>query len=142
MTMDELEAALKADPEKEKAFKEALAGMTKEKAGSDAEAISLAAKAAGLEMTPEEVERALAAGMELDEAELEDISGGTSEHGNFCYVGWHCYAFFLHTADTDKDQTTCWDDYICAFSYHQTCTYNYSYEALCVMFYHYTRPEE
>ncbi len=129
MTMEELKAALKADQEKAKAFEEALAGMTPETAGSDAEAVSLAAAAAGFEITPEEVERCAASDMEADDAELENVAGGgwwgsDDSEGNekSCSLVWHCYYTFLHTSGGDSD-TSCWSDYQCGGDFHKSfCT--------------------
>ena len=126
MTMEELKAALKADQEKAKAFEEALAGMTPERAGSDAEAVSLAAAAAGFEITPEEVERCAASDMEADDAELANVTGGDSSgRGDDCTITWHCYYTFCHNFDSDDntyyDDTECWSNHYCLFSHHKYC---------------------
>lgn len=137
MTMDELKAALEADQEKAKAFEKTLAGITKEQASSDAEAISLAAKAVGYEVTPEEVERALAAHLEADDAELENVAGGgwfgmseeSDGHDIWCLgVAWHCYYTFLHTSAANG-QTACWSDYQCGGDFYKTC--NNTYRSWC-----------
>ncbi len=136
MKLMELKEALAADEDKAEKFKEALAGDECKACGNDAEAISLAAAAAGLEITPEEVERAMAEAQELDEEELKKIGAGDAMcdkaymcgdlflpgedekgHDNFCVVGWHCFDVFLHTEATKHDEA-CFADYICAVIYH------------------------
>ena len=136
MNLAEIRAALEADKGKAEKFKEALAGEECEACGSKAEAISLAAAAAGLETTPEEVERAMAEAQELDEEELEKIGAGDAMcdkaywcgelfipgedekgHDNWCVAAWHCFDLFLHTEATKHDEA-CFADYICAVIYH------------------------
>jgi hypothetical protein len=136
MTLDELKEALAADKDKAEKFKEALASDECEACGSKAEALSLAAAAVGLEISPEEVERAMAEAQELDDEELEKIGGGDATcdkaywcgelfipgedekgHDNWCVAAWHCFDVFLHTEATKHDEA-CFADYICAIIYH------------------------
>lgn len=140
MTMEEIEAALEASPEKTKAFQDALRGMKKEEGLSEVEAFSRAAAAAGLEISPEEVEQALASAMELDDAELKAVGGGAAGdgedpigHDNSCILGWHCYSTFRHT-DENNEYTKCWSDYVCDESWHNPpgCPDNYDWrESYC-----------
>ncbi len=130
MTMDELKAALEADPEKAAAFKEALAGMTPDKAGSESEAFSMAAAAVGLEITPEEVDRARAAVMELDDSELGAITAGADEvkgdgHSRWCVAVWYCHTAMVHS-DSAEGWASCWSEWDCLDSYHVVgaCTWH------------------
>lgn len=134
MTLEEFEAALEADPEKGKAFEEALVGMKKDEVTSEAEAFSKAASAVGFQISPEEIERAYAARMEIDDSELESVVGAVDVdddpsrsawdslgedpigHDNKCDVAWHCYYFALHTSEANT-RTTCFSDYLCNGNY-------------------------
>lgn len=128
MNMDEFKAALEADTDMAEAFKAELEKMTPEKAESEAEAFSLAAANAGLDISVEEVERAVAAAMELDDAELEEVSGGDcyegedpEGHDNFCIGVWHCCNVFMHTS-AHNEMTDCFSDYRCEISYYHEGT--------------------
>jgi hypothetical protein len=120
MTLAELKEALEADKEKAEKFEQALAGDECKACGSKAEAISLAAGAAGFEISPEELERATAEAQELDEVELKKVGGGGNakddedEYGHdvWCWIGWHCYTVTLHT-QTESKRASCWSNYDC-----------------------------
>ncbi len=131
MTVDEFRAALEADPEKARLFEERLVNMKPEEAASKAEAISLAAAAVDLVLSPEEAERFFALGLEVDDAELEGVIGGnsydTDKEGldNSCVINWHCYYAFLHNTDSNDDSyteyTRCWNDHNCYSSLSRNC---------------------
>ena len=133
-SMQELEAALRDDEELAKKYQEALKAAIENGATSDAEAIPAAAKAAGFEVTAEEVEKALAMNAELSEEDLEEVSGGLNfgkhtylwedeyGHDTFCLVSWHCLTAVLHTESENAD-CSCWSDWSCLFAYrHYNCT--------------------
>ncbi len=140
MTIEELEAALKEDPEKARVFRETLAGVKKDEVASEVEALSLAAAAAGFQITPEEVERARAVSMEVDDSELESVGGGAGcengqrrgpwdpwgddpiGHENSCVAAWHCYYVAIHTSEANNN-THCWSDYLCFGDYRTTGSY-------------------
>ena len=120
MTLDELKKALDTDLEKAAAFKESLAGMTPESDDNEAEALSKAAAAVGFEISPEQIERDLAAAMELDDSELEAVGGGDDDddgHDSWCFTIWHCFATSMHTSD-GEGYAACWSDWRCFDSYH------------------------
>lgn len=144
MNMEEVKAALMADPEKLKTFEETLKALNPDGAKSEAEAFSKAAAAAGCEISPEEVEREMASAMEMDDSELEAVSGGWQEHGtdplghdNICIGTWHCYYAFWHNSEHDGEYTTCWSDYICYQNYHTStsasCGSNHTSEDNCII---------
>lgn len=134
MTLDEFEANLSADAEKAGAFKEALASMKRDDAASEAEEFSRAASAVGFQISPEEIERARAARMEVEDSELESVGGAATVeedsrnsawdslgddpagHENWCVAVWHCYYAAIHTSDANT-ATTCWSDYLCFGNY-------------------------
>ena len=95
MKLVELREALAADRDKAKEFKKALAGDECKACGNDAEAFSAAARAAGLEIAPEEVERAMAEGQELDAEELRRVSAGTDFPSTDCIIIHDCKSVFL-----------------------------------------------
>lgn len=95
MTLSELFTTLEADKDKAEKLKEALASDECEACGSKAEAISLAAAAVGLEITPEEIERAMAEAQELDDEELEKIGGGDAT----CDKAYWCGELFIPGED-------------------------------------------
>lgn len=119
MTIDELKAALEADPEKAAAFRKALASMTPDTIGSDSEALSAAAAAAGIEITPEEIERDRAASMELDDSELSAITAGECADGHdaWCVAAWYCFTAMVH-GDGAAGWGSCWSEWGCWGSYH------------------------
>ena len=128
MNIKELKATLEANPEMAKAFDAALTQMTPETAGSEAEAFSKAAAAVGLEISPEEVERALASEMEIEDSELDMVAGGMDcngedpvGHDNFCNLWWHCHNIVRHT-DEANENTDCFSDYACEISYYKSGT--------------------
>lgn len=142
MNMKEIEAILKADPEKLKAFEGALLGMKPDGTISEAEAFSNAAAAVGCEISVEDVERDMASRMEMDDSELESVGGGWDEHGtdpeghdNNCVGPWHCYYTFWHSSGHDGEYTRCWSDYICNENYRKadsaTCGANHTNEDNC-----------
>jgi hypothetical protein len=120
MKLMELKEALVADRDKAEKFERALAGEGCRACGNDAEALSLAARSAGFEVSPEEIERAMAEAQELDEGELEKVGGGRTSsddedeygHDVWCWVGWHCYTVTLHT-QTESKRASCWSNYDC-----------------------------
>ena len=122
--MADLEKVLANDEALAAAYQEALSGAKDAGAQSDAEAIALAAKAAGVELTAEEVEQAAAATQELSDSDLETVSGGDfwsgsdDEYGHedSCVAAWHCHVVLRHT-DSESKTVSCWSDYACAFSY-------------------------
>ena len=135
--IEELEAALAADPELAAKYKEALEGAEEAGAKSDAEALCLAAAAAGFELTPAEVERDMADAMQLSEEDLEAVAGGLVDptlqearnhdsdnvedefgHDGSCLVSWHCLTAMLHTSTASKE-VSCWSDYHCVWLYNK-----------------------
>lgn len=125
MKFMELKAALEADKEKAEKFEQALASDECKACGNDAEAFSLAARAAGLEISPEEVEQAMAEAQELDAEELKKVGGGDwsdndsgkypedeKGHDIWCWTAWHCFTATLHT-ETETESVACWSDYQC-----------------------------
>ncbi len=132
MTMEEFKAALDADPEKSKAFEQALRNTKEDEVGSTAEALKNAAAAAGFELSLAEIERSLAAEMELDDEELASVGGGGEDwlgRDDNCFINWHCnYAFLHNTNDNDQswdEDTSCWSDHNCLMSHHKYCGSNY-----------------
>jgi hypothetical protein len=138
MNLAELKEALAADKDKAEKFEQALAGDECKACGNDAEAFSAAARAAGLEIAPEEVERAMADVQELDEEELKKIGGGEATcatsffcgdlliggedekgHDNWCLTAWHCLAATLHT-EAENHREACWSDYQCSVFWHHS----------------------
>ena len=95
MTLVELKEALAADKDKAEAFERALAADECKACGNDAEAFSMAARMAGLEISPEEVERAMADGQELDAEELRRVSAGTDFPSTDCIIIHDCKSVFL-----------------------------------------------
>ena len=137
--MDEFRKALDANPKKAVAFKESLAGMTPESDGGEAVALSKAAAAVGFEISPEQIERELAAAMKLDDSELEAVGGGLSSgdesetgHDIWCLTIWHCHATSMHTDDKDGS-AACWTDWRCFSSYRvrNPCKLNSKKEENC-----------
>ena len=129
MKLVELREALEADKEKAEKFEQALAGDECKACGNDAEAFSLAARAVGLEIAPEEVERAMAEGQELDTEELKKVAGGkptcdsffitvedNDGHDGWCLTAWHCFVATLHTEGGTANEA-CFSDYACMYAY-------------------------
>jgi hypothetical protein len=125
MKLMELKEALAADKEKAEEFKKALAGDECKACGNDAEAFSLAAHAVGFELSPEEVERAMAEGQELDTEELKRVAGGkptcdsffvryedNEGHDAWCMTAWHCFVATLHT-EGGTEREACLSNYFC-----------------------------
>ena len=116
--LDDMEKALAADEDLAAKFSEALKDVKGAGAKSDVEAMVLAAKAAGFEVAPEDVEKELAGDQQLFPEDLEAIAGGGyDEYGNddLCIASWHCYTALRHTEAEDKD-VACWSDYLCTFA--------------------------
>ena len=130
-TMAEFERMLKADGSLAQRYRQALeavAADTSCTAKSDAEAVSMAAAAAGVEVSAEEVERELAAAQALSVPDLAVVAGGMlptgagatkvseDEYGHDvgCIAAWHCYTALLHTG-SDSGIEHCWSDYKCVF---------------------------
>ena len=136
-SMQELEAALRDDEELAKKYQAALEAADEDDAINDIEAIVVAAKAAGFEVTAEEVEKGLAANIELSDEDLDEITGGyfskpsnsslwVDEKGRdtLCYFSWHCYTAILH-AESEDQNSACWKSYGCIIDYrHYYCTTN------------------
>ena len=125
MNLAEIKAALAADKEKAEKFEQALASDECKACGNKAEAFSMAARAAGLEVSPEEVERAMAEGQELDTEELKKVAGGKpmcdsffvrfedkEGHDAWCMTAWHCFVATLHT-DGGTEKEACFSNYFC-----------------------------
>ena len=71
------EEALRDDPEKQKAFEEALEKIAEEKSvESESEAFVKAAKELGFDLTIEEIERSFAEKQEMGDDELDEVAGG------------------------------------------------------------------
>ena len=124
--MKELESRLAADKALAEKYQEALKTAGEKGAKSDSEAISAAAAAIGIQITPEEVERSFAEGQNLSEDELKAFTGGCDNgavpndeygHDGWCVAGWHCLTAFLHT-ESEEQGVACWSDYSCALLYH------------------------
>ena len=118
MNLIELYAALNADKDKAEKYKAALSGDECRACGNDAEAISLAARTVGFEISPEEVERGIAEIQELDEDELKKIGAGRrgidhDGHDSSCAIFWHCYIAALHTEGGTQFEK-CLSNYKCA----------------------------
>ena len=118
--MKELEAVLAADESLAAKYKETIEKAEAAGAKSDSEAISMAAKAVGVEITAAEVESAVAAAQVLSDDDLDLVNGGEDEvredaygHDKWCWGAWHCYTAALHTEDGNHE-AACWSDYYCA----------------------------
>lgn len=140
MTFDELKSVLNADQDKAKAFEEALAGMSKETVGSDVEALALAAGAVGFQITPEEIERARARNLDVDEDALAATTGGTEYyedsrgHDAWCPGAlWNCYTAFMHDNTMIDTGVSCWSDYSCLWDFkdRDTCLKNHDKPSYC-----------
>ena len=125
MNMDEVKAILDSDPEKARLFEEALNSEELAHAG-DIEALTRAAAAVGLEVSPEEAERFVASSLKLDEEELEHISGGAylKEEDEACMVNYCCYAVLRHP-DEVYEMAICWSNHVCFMSEHRYCGSTY-----------------
>ena len=95
MTLVELKEVLAADKSKVEKFEQAIASDECGVCGNKAEALSMAARAAGLEVSPEEVERAMADGQELDAEELRRVSAGSDFPSTDCIIIHDCKSVFL-----------------------------------------------
>ena len=120
--MNKLEEKLKNDPEALKKFEAVIKEAKNGKLKSDSEALSAAAAAVGVEISPEEIEKDAAAAQTLSDSDLELATGGNRSkgedavgHDNWCLSAWHCYATLMHT-DTGLDQETCWSNYLCVWA--------------------------
>ena len=127
-----LEEALTTDANLRDRFEAALKKIADERlANSDGEAMVKAAAELGFKISIEEMERLFAAMQELDDEELDEVSGGTAKrqscrgkvakhaheedengHDGYCDVVWHCAAITLHTK-TDSKNVACWNEYLC-----------------------------
>ena len=71
----------------------------------------------GYDVPLADLERSLAAAQELDDDELDAISGGAGtadSHTDWCMGRYYCYTAFLHTDDHTTDHNrACWSDYKC-----------------------------
>ena len=139
--LKELETKLSSDETLAAKYKETLLSAEKNGAKSDSEALSAAAAAVGIEITPEEIERAFADKQELSEDDLSNVSGGAIVwdedleeevevedeedeiddsvdefgHDAVCLAAWHCLAGLRHTS-TNSHVENCWSNYNCLFS--------------------------
>lgn len=116
-TLKEFDKVLANDEDLKKTFEEKCRKIAEKKeAANDEELIVKAAKELGYELSIPELERMKAESEELDEVELEQVSGGiaTDEYGHdaFCVVAWHCYVAAMHTESNSK-VTSCFKDYRC-----------------------------
>ena len=88
-------------------------------AQSDSEAIAKAAAALGYDITIADVEKIMAGNEELDQEELEAVSGGLSTRPeDECVADWACYAVLKHDLDDDNSEEACFRQYKCMFVYH------------------------
>ena len=117
--MKELEAVLAADESLAAKYKETIEKAEAAGAKSDSEAISMAAKAVGVEITASDVEAAMASAQVLSDDDLSLVAGGvdyTQEDldNRWCWADFHCLATLRHD-DDGNEVATCWSDYVCAF---------------------------
>lgn len=118
MNIKEIDDILRADPEKAEQFKQALEAAESNGAKGDAEALSMAAAAVGIEITPEQVEQSVASMQPISDEDLELVAGGFENfedekgHDLWCLTAWHCYTATLHTSTKNHD-ASCWSDYMC-----------------------------
>ena len=121
--MIKFEEALNNDPEKQKAYEAALKRIAEEKsAKSDCEAIQMAVKEMGYDISIGELERAFADKQEMADDELDKVAGG----GNPCWFVDGCYYAILHRKKVDEEQA-CYKEYCCELSYETDtmCDENY-----------------
>ena len=94
------------------------------KAQSDAEAITKAAKALGYDIPVSDIEKSMAESSELDQDELESVSGGVG--GKWCVSDYACYLAYEHDTENVNTEDACYKDYKCFFVYHDggfSCKY-------------------
>ena len=126
--LKKFEKALKADKALSEKFQAEAQRLVSEKlAANDGEVFVKAAKAVGFEVTPAEVEKAVAERQELDEDEMNAVTGGVNndiapaeeweDHtAQNCTLEYSCYQFFRHSHEhryDDKEHCSC--DWVCAF---------------------------
>ena len=81
-----------------------------------AEAITKAAKALGYDIPVSDIEKSMAESSELDQDELESVSGGVG--GHWCVSDYACYLAYEHDPDNGNTEDACYKDYKCFFVYH------------------------
>ncbi|MBP3866428.1 MAG: Nif11-like leader peptide family RiPP precursor [Eggerthellaceae bacterium] len=122
------EAALRADEELRQKFQDAMRRIAEsDEKLHEQEVIVAAARELGYEFTIEELDRSRAEVQELDDAELEAVTGGAGGpgcrsnyddpedekgHDNSCVTLWHCHAITLHT-ESNSTYVNCWSDWMC-----------------------------
>lgn len=118
MDIKEIEKILHANEEKAAEFKQALESAKDNGAKSDAEALSMAAAAVGIEISPEQIEQTAAASQTVSDEDLELVSGGEFDgsQASWCMVTWNCFTAFLHP-DIDNTDVACWKNYACVISH-------------------------
>jgi predicted ribosomally synthesized peptide with nif11-like leader len=95
-----------------------------QEAQSDAEAITNAAKALGYDISIPDIEKTMAESSELDQDELESVSGGAGVH--WCVSDYACYLAYEHDTENTNTEEACYKDYKCFFVYHDggfSCKY-------------------
>lgn len=110
MNVKEIDQILREDEEKAEKFKQALESAKENGAKSDAEAMSMAAAAAGIQITPEQVEQSVAKSQEVTDEDLELVAGGKED--DWCAISYNCYLAFLHESEQNKT-AACYYDYLC-----------------------------
>ena len=101
------EEALRDDPEKKKAFEEALEKIAEEKSvESESEAFVKAAKELGFDLTIEEIERSFAEKQEMGDDELDEVAGG-----KWCWKDHDCMAIY-HVKKECNSSGSCFTNYI------------------------------
>ena len=134
-----LENDMKASEELRKNLDEAVRRIAAEgQAQNDGEAMVLAAKELGYDISIAALEQAKAAAEDLDAEDLEKVSAGHSDmcekdyfcvmnyhtddednegHDIWCLAAWHCMGAALHTEGGTKDEA-CWSSYKCVLAFH------------------------
>ena len=101
------EEALRDDPEKQKAFEEALEKIAEEKSvESESEAFVKAAKELGFDLTIEEIERSFAEKQEMGDDELDEVAGG-----KWCWKDHDCMVIY-HVEKQCNSSGSCFNNYI------------------------------
>ena len=107
------EEAMEKNPEMQKEYEDNLKKIIETKtAKSVGEAIYLAVKEMGFDISMEELERNFADKQELEDDELDKEAGGGG--GNPCWFNDGCFTVINHSGGQDKEEA-CWSDYNCVF---------------------------
>ena len=115
-TLKEFDKALAKDEQLKKTFLETCQKIADAgEASSDGEVVKKAAEEMGYQLSLEEIEREAASGEELNDDELEQVTGGAGCLENLCIVMLNCYVTMLHT-DLDGKNSPCYSDYRCVFA--------------------------